>query len=144
MRALSDLSAEQPRTKTSTSGASKYGSSSVKRTSSTSSTPTPSLAAYVLCRLAYTRQRQTRLLCSERDSCQSASGPVADIRSGALSHGKLFAQLIEMVAPPLGHRHTLLPVSAARVGGPHLVGIAMRKRPFNRVWMPLAAFVQQC
>ena len=58
-------------------------------------------------------------------------------------HFRALSQHIEMVAPPLGHFHPLLPVSAARVVGPHLVGLAMGKCPLDCVGVLLAAFVQK-
>ena len=35
------------------------------------------------------------------------------------------AELIEIITPPLGHLHALLPMGASVIGGTHFVGIAM-------------------
>lgn len=53
------------------------------------------------------------------------------------------AELIEVIAPPLCHLNSLVPVSSAMIGGPHLVLISMGQSSLDSVGVPLSALVKE-
>lgn len=61
----------------------------------------------------------------------------------ALDHLAADAQLIKIIRLPLRHAHSLSPVSAAVVGRPHLVAVAVSQGPFDCVGMSKARFIEQ-
>ncbi len=48
---------------------------------------------------------------------------------------------IQMVSPPLGHGHTLVPIFAARICPPNLISLKVGKLPFDRVWIPFTCLI---
>src|SRR3546814_13958869 len=53
------------------------------------------------------------------------------------------AHFVQIVAPPLVHGDTLLPIAAPVIDAANAVGIGMGKRPLDGLRGPFAALVQQ-
>lgn len=53
------------------------------------------------------------------------------------------AQVIEIIAPPLGHFNALIPILAPRVRTAHSIAVPVRQSALDRIGMPFSAFVEE-